>query len=179
MAEIEIRPAVSSDIPELMRFDHTVETTHIWQVACTKDEHQMEFHFIESKLPRPLRLVYPKRFEEMADNWTKHSLFLTARMNGNLAGYLILSIDYDTRIATITDLVVNTPTRNQGIASGMVISVLNGLRNKGLRKLSIAIPVRNHAAISLVKRLKMDFNGFIDHYFINQDGALIFTMAIR
>jgi ribosomal protein S18 acetylase RimI-like enzyme len=179
MPEIEIRPAVSSDIPELMRFDHTVETTHIWQMASTKDEHQMDFHFVESRLPRPLRLAYPKRFEELADNWTKHNLFLTARMNGNLAGYLILSIDYETKIALITDLVVNTPVRNQGIASGMVISVINGLRNKGLRKLSIAVPVRNHAAISLVKRLKMDFNGFIDHYFINQDGALFFSMSVR
>lgn len=144
-----------------------------------REERQMDFHFVETKLPRPLTLQYPKSVEEMADTWTKHSLFLTARMEGKLVGYLILSIDFNNRTALITDLVVDLAARNKGIASGLIISVHNGLRNKGIRKLSIVIPVRNHAAISLVKKLRMDFSGFIDHYFVNQDAALFFTSVIR
>jgi ribosomal protein S18 acetylase RimI-like enzyme len=179
MAEIEIRPAISSDIPELMRFDHSIETTHIWQIETMKDEKEMNIHFLETRLPRPLTLAYPKIIEEMSDTWTKHSLFLTARMDAKLVGYMILAIEKDTRTAMITDLVVDSVSRNLGIASGLIISIRNSLRNQGVRKLTIAVPVRNQAAISLAKKMKMEFCGYIDHYFINQDAALLFSTVIK
>ena len=64
MAEIEIRPAISTDIPELMRFDHSIGTTHIWQIESMKDDKEMNIHFLETRLPRPLTLSYPKIIEE-------------------------------------------------------------------------------------------------------------------
>ncbi len=179
MAEIEIRPAISTDIPELMALDHTIVTTHIWQMESMKEEKEISFHFLETRLPRPLTLNYPKNVKEMADTWTTHSLFLTARLASKLVGYLILSIDIDTRTALITDLVVDSLARNQGIASGLVLSVRNNLRNKGMRKLMIALPVRNEAAILLVKKLKMDFCGYMDHYFVNQDAAFFYSLTIK
>jgi len=179
MAEIEIRPAISTDIPELMRFDHSIGTTHIWQIETMKDDKEMNIHFLETRLPRPLTLSYPKIIEELADTWTQHSLFLTARMDAKLVGYLILSIEKDTRTAVITDLVVDSGARNLGIASGLILSIRNSLRNQGIRRLTIAVPVRNQAAIFLAKKMKMEFCGYIDHYFINQDAALIFSAVIK
>ena len=172
MAEIEIRPAISTDIPELMRFDHTIVTSHIWQMETMKEDKEMTIHFLETRLPRPLTLAYPKNIEEMADTWTQHSLFLTARMDAKLVGYLIISIEKATRTAFIDDLVVDAGARNLGIASGLILSIRNSLRNQGIRRLTLAVPVRNQAAISLAKKMKMEFCGYIDHYFINQDTAL-------
>ena len=179
MAEIEIRPAISTDIPELMAFDHSISTSHIWQVEAVVDEKEMGVRLLETRLPRPLTLAYPKRIEEMADTWTKHSLFLTARLNARLVGYLILSIEGDTRAAFITDLVVNSNFRNQGIASGLVLAVRSHLRNSGIRRLLIGIPMRNEAALALARKLGMTFCGYIDHYFVNQDAALFYSMAIK
>jgi hypothetical protein len=35
MPEIEIRPAISSDLPVLIKFDHSVETTHVCRWIAT------------------------------------------------------------------------------------------------------------------------------------------------
>jgi ribosomal protein S18 acetylase RimI-like enzyme len=179
VAEIEIRPAISSDIPELMSFDHSVSTGHIWQVDANIVEREISVRLLETRLPRPLTLAYPKRVEEMADTWTEHSLFLIARMDAKLVGYLTLSIEKDTRTALITNLVVNANFRNQGIASGLVVAVRNHLRNTGIRRLLMAIPVRNEAALALATKLKMTFCGYINHYFVNQDAALFYSLAVK
>jgi len=179
MAEIEIRPAISTDIPELLALDHTIITSHIWQIESFREEKEMTIHFQKTKLPRPLNLPYPKNTEGMPDTWTDHSLFLTARLSGKLIGYLILSIDHELRTAQITDLVVDTAVRNQGIASGLILSMRGFLRNDGIRKLLIAAPARNQAVIKLAGKLQMNFCGYIDHYFVNQEAALFFSMVIK
>jgi ribosomal protein S18 acetylase RimI-like enzyme len=179
MAEIEIRPAISTDIPELMALDHTIITSQIWQIESFREEKEMSIHVLKTKLPRPLTLPYPKNIESMADTWTNHSLFLTARLSSKLVGYLILSMDHELRTAQITDLVVDEISRRQGIASGLILSIRSYLRNNGIRKLMIAAPARNQAVIELARKLQMNFCGYIDHYFVNQEAALFFSMVIK
>jgi ribosomal protein S18 acetylase RimI-like enzyme len=179
MAEIEIRRAISTDIPELMGLDHTIITSQIWQIELFREDKEITVHFLKTRLPRPLKLPYPKNIESMADTWTDHSLFLTARLSGKLVGYLILSIDYELRTAQITDLVVDAISRNQGIASGLILSIRSYLRKNGIRKLMIAAPSRNQAVIELARKLQMNLCGYIDHYFVNQEAALFFSMVIK
>jgi ribosomal protein S18 acetylase RimI-like enzyme len=179
MAEIEIRPAISSDIPGLMTLDHTIISSQIWQIESFSEDEEMNIHLLKSRLPRPLTLSYPKSTSNMADTWTAHDLFLTARINGKLVGYLILSMDFDLLTAQITDLVVDSSVRNQGIASGLILSIRNYLRKNGMRKLMVAAPVRNQAVIALMKKLQMNFCGYIDHYFPNQEAALFYSMVIK
>jgi ribosomal protein S18 acetylase RimI-like enzyme len=179
MAEIEIRSAVSTDIPQLTKIDHTIETSYIWQVVLTKDDKEMNIHLLQTKLPRPMILSYPKRINEMANNWNKYSLFLTARLNDKLVGYLTLSVDSDTLTAQIADLVVDIAAREKGIASGLFITVLNNLKNTGIRSLTLAVPIRNEAGVGFAQKLNMEFSGYIDHYFMNHDAALIFSTAIK
>lgn len=179
MAEIEIRPAISTDIPELIALDHTIITSQIWQIESFRDEKEMTIRLLKSRLPRSLTLPYPKSIENMADTWTDHGLFLTARLSSKLVGYLILSVDHDLRTAQITDLVVDESVRNQGIASGLILSIRSFLRNNGIRKLMIAAPARNQAVIGLARKLQMNFCGYIDHYFATQEAALFFSMVIK
>jgi ribosomal protein S18 acetylase RimI-like enzyme len=179
MPKIEIRPAISSDIAILVQFNHTVETSHVWQMDTVVAEKDIEVRFKETKLPRSLSLVYPKSIADMADTWTKHDLFLVARLDEKLVGYLILEISKDTQLGLVTDLVVDTEARRLGIASGLIVSTRNWLKQKGLRRENIAIQSKNHAAISLAKKLKMDYCGYIDSYFTNRDTAIIFTSVLK
>jgi hypothetical protein len=39
MAEVAIRQAISSDITELVNFDHSCETTHVWQLSSTVSDY--------------------------------------------------------------------------------------------------------------------------------------------
>jgi GNAT superfamily N-acetyltransferase len=178
MPSIDIRPAISSDIPHLIQFDHTVETTHVLQMESTAANGNMDIVFKETRLPRSLVLPYPKPFEFMIDSWTRHGLFLVARLDGKLVGYLILEIFADTKTGLVTDLVVDAASRRLGIASGLIISTRNWLKKKGMQRENLVAQAKNHAGITLARKLKMDYCGYQDHYYLNQDTALFFTSVL-
>lgn len=178
MPSIDIRPAISSDIPHLITFDHTVETTHVLQMESTAANGNMDIVFKETRLPRALTLPYPKPYEAMRDNWTKHGLFLVARLEAKLVGYLILELSEDTKTGLITDLVVVPTARRLGIASGLVISTRNWLKKKGMQRENLIVQAKNHAGISLARKLKMEYCGYLDHYYSNRDTALFFTAIL-
>lgn len=179
MPAIDIRSAISSDIPHLVRFDHSVETTYVLQMESVVTNGNIDISFKETRLPRSLVLQYPKPLDAMADSWTQHGLFLVARMDVKLVGYLILEISDDIKSGLVTDLVVDSSSRRLGIASGLLISTRNWLKNKGIRREILVVQAKNHAGISLAKKLKMDYCGYLDHYYINRDTAIFFTATLR
>jgi len=179
MAEVAIRQAISSDIPDLAGFDHSCETTHVWQLSSTANDYQVDIQLREIKLPRSLRLAYPRYPERLKDTWTKHSLFLVAAVEGKLAGYLILDRQDDLKSATVSDLVVDTPFRRQGIASALVISAQEWLKKQDTTRFILEIPAKNHPGVALARKLKFENNGFIDHYYSNQDILLTFVNFLK
>lgn len=178
MPAIDIRPAISTDIPHLVLFDHTVETTHVLQMESVVANGNIEIGFKETRLPRSLVLPYPKPFDSMKDSWTRHGLFLVARLEAKLVGYLILELSEETKTGLITDLVVNSPSRRLGIASGLLISTRTWLKKKGIRRENLVVQAKNHAGIALAGKLKMDYCGYLDHYYANRDTAIFFTSVI-
>lgn len=179
MAEVAIRQAISSDIPNLVKFDHSCETTHVWQLSSTTNDFHVDIQLRELKLPRPLRLAYPRRPELLMDTWTRHSLFLIAAIEGKLAGYLILDKREDLKSAVASDLVVDSPFRRQGIASALVISAQEWLKKQDATRFVLEIPAKNHPGVALAQKLKFENNGFIDHYYSNQDILLTFVSFLK
>ncbi len=52
MPEVQIRPAVATDIPILMAIDHSCQTDYVWQMDVQHEEGQMGAIFREIRLPR-------------------------------------------------------------------------------------------------------------------------------
>ncbi|MCX6054024.1 MAG: GNAT family N-acetyltransferase [Chloroflexi bacterium] len=179
MAAIEIRPANSSDVNRIMKFEHASDTTHVWQMDTSLDQGQIEVRFREIRLPRSLRLDYPKNPERMADSWTQHDLFLVARMNEQLVGYLILDLTHDQHNGRVSDLVVDEAFRRQGIATALLISTQDWLRSRGIYRIGLEMQAKNHSAIALARKMRYDFNGFADCYFANQDMAVFFNANLK
>jgi len=179
MAEVEIRPAVSSDISTLEKFDHTIETTHVWRVdgSTTKDRIAIELN--EVKLPRVLRLNYPRRAELLRNTWTRHLLFLIASCEGSLAGYLTLDEDNDKMFAIVHDLVVNTPFRRQGIASALVFSAKDWVKKRGMTRMLLEIPAKNHAMVELARKLRFSHAGQVDNFYQNGDMVLFYLSGLK
>ncbi len=177
MPSIEIRPAISGDINTLIQFNHTCETTHIWQMEGNSDGDIKEVHFREAKLPRPMRLEYPRNPVALAEKWTHFDLFLVARIGSQLHGYLNLKLENGA--GRVIDLVVNEPSRRQGIASALLISTQDWLRSHGFNQIRLETQIKNHAAIKLAEKMDYIFCGFIDRYFSNQDIASFFSKNLR
>lgn len=179
MPEIEIRPAISSDISNLMKIDHSCQTTHVWQMDTSHDPDQIQVAFREIRLPRVVRIEYPRVITSMADSWTENNLFLVAAMGEDQVGYLTLKEDLDTKTALILDVVVTEKLRRQGIASALLLAAKDWCRQRRLKRMMLAIQAKNHAGINLARKLGYDFCGFNDQYFVNHDIAIFFTLLLK
>lgn len=177
MPEIEIRPAISSDLPVLFKLEHTVETTHVWQLDAVLDENQIEARFRDIRLPRQVNLEYSKNVIELADTWTRKSLFLVAAIQSQPVAYLILEIVDG--VARVTDLVVDRSSRKQGIATALLLSASEWVAQKKVKRVLLEMQAKNHAAIQLARKLGYQFCGYCDDYFANHDIAVFFMAVLK
>jgi len=70
---MEIRHAISTDIPALMVMDHGYQTDHVWQMALNSSPTETTIAFREVRLPRLMRVGYPRDPARLADEWTNSS----------------------------------------------------------------------------------------------------------
>lgn len=179
MAEVEIRPVVSTEIPALLQFDHSSETNFVWQLESSAPGDSYDLHLKRIRLPRTLRLNYPHPVEGLKDTWKQHLLFLTARCEGNLVGYLVLDDRSERNSAVVKDLVVSPALRRQGVGTALVLAAQDWLKRTGVSKLVIEVPAKNHGMIQLARKLQFVFSGFSDNYYANRDIAFFFVNMMR
>jgi Acetyltransferases len=178
MPEIEIRPAISSDLAVLFKLDHSVETTHVWQMDTNSDQSEIETRFREVRLPRAVRLDYPQNVQELADSWTRKALFLVAAVQSQPIAYLTVEIGF-TKFARITDLVVGDNFRKQGIATAMLLAASDWVAQRKLKRVRLEMQAKNHAAIQFARKLGYEFCGYCDDYFANHDIAVFFMQNLK
>lgn len=179
MAEVKISPAKSEDIPELIKLDHWCETTHVWQLEKAFGNGQLEVHFKEIKLPRSLKIAYPRLITALTETWADHTLCLVARSEEKIAGYLTIDEQSDQKMATVKDLVVDTPSRRQGIASALVIACQAWVKKRGNTRFVMEIPAKNHPAIQFANHLRFEFSGFNESFYSNRETALYFVSELK
>ena len=179
MPKIEIRPAISNDIPVLMKIAPDGITSHVWQMDYNSEPGQIGVTFREIRLPRSVRLEYPRSLTSMPDTWLQKDLFLVAAMEDQLVGFVTLVVDTDTRTAKIVDLVVSENLRRQGIGTALILACHEWASNQKLRRMMLEMQAKNHPGINLARKLGYDFCGFNDHYFANHDIAVFFTYILK
>ncbi len=76
---MNIRPAISTDIPKMIALDHNYATDHVWQMTMDLTETQTQVSFREVRLPREVHVNYPRTYHKLVDNWTDRNLLLLSR----------------------------------------------------------------------------------------------------
>ncbi len=179
MAEVEIRPSLTSEVDTLLNIDHWVETNRVWQMDRLQDEGQLTIQFREMRLPRLVRVGYPRPPASLRDEWSNRALILTASVQDEVAGYLDIQIDTFNTVAQVMDVVVKPSFRRQGIATALLMSAQEWSRRRFLRSFTMEMTTKNYPGICLAQRLGLSFCGYNDHYFPNQEIALFFTTALH
>jgi ribosomal protein S18 acetylase RimI-like enzyme len=179
MPEIEIRPATSADIPALIAIDHHYTSDYVWQMEIQQDEKQIEISFREARLPRSVRVNYPRSPGELADTWTERSGLLVALLEGEPIGYASLMLDLAPLTTWMTDLAVLRRLRRQGIASALVLASQEWAAQHDSRYLVLEMQPKNYPALKLVQKLGFDFCGYNDRYYKNHDIGLFFAKAVH
>ncbi len=179
MPEIEIRPAKVEEITQLKLIEHTYQTDHVWQMERSFTPGDFSIHFRVVRLPRVVRVEAP-----LAAHWKEEDFFgelksLVALVNGEISGYIRITMQPEASAARVVDLAVAKKIRDQGIGSALVLSAQDWARKNQSKWVILEMQSKNYPAIRFAQKLGYEFCGYNDHYYANQDIALFFARYLR
>jgi GNAT superfamily N-acetyltransferase len=178
MPEVEIRPAVVSDLPLLSNLEHHYQTNKVWQMERAIADGQIRINFREITLPRNIRVEYPHQPNLVHGN-NNYAVLLEAVLNNSPVGYITIYEQLASNAAWIRDLVVRERNRRQGIATALIFAGQDWAARKHLKRLVIEMQSKNYPGIQMAKKLGFEFCGYNDYYFENQDIAILFSRLIK
>ena len=176
---MEIRHAVSTDIPALMVMDHSYQTDHVWQMSLSPNQTETTIAFREVRLPRLMRVEYPRDPGRLADEWTNSSEIFVAVTEQSYLGYVILEVGTAPDTGWITDLVTDAPHRREGVATKLLATARRWCQEQGLSRLTMEMQSKNYPSLNLVRKLGFVLSGYHDKYYPDQEIALFFTLSLR
>lgn len=179
MPEIEVRPAIATDMPYLAKLDHGYKTEYVWQMDLQLSASQIDVHFRRTRLPRAVRQEYPRDPQALIDTWTHRSGVLVAIHDGRPVGYISLMVAIVPGTALATDLAVGKALRRRGIATALVLAAEDWASHQDCRQMWLEMQSKNYPAICLAHKLGYEYCGYSDRYYANQDIALFFTKSLR
>jgi ribosomal protein S18 acetylase RimI-like enzyme len=162
----------------LVNIDHTSTSDYVWQLDLRKDNGQVLAGFREVRLPRPVKVSYPRDPLSLADEWKQRSATLVAFARENPVGYVCILEHSHATTAWVTDLVVNAQDRRQGVGSALLNAAQDWALSRGDRDIFLEMPSKNYPAIRLALKFGFEFCGYNDHYYVTQDVALFFGRSL-
>jgi len=178
MPEIEIRPAISSDITRLSAMDHSYTSEYVWQMELQVTDGRVAVHFKETHLPRSVRVEYPRPNRKLVDDWTQRSGVLVSIFAGEPVGYVCMMLNIAPVTCWVTDLVVKRRLRRQGIGTALLLAACEWGTHHECNNLIIEMQPKNYACVQLVEKLGFKFCGYNDRYYANRDIGLFFNKPL-
>lgn len=175
MPEIDVRPVGSGDIEHLSEFDHGYYSDYVWQMGLDLSSEAAKLDFRRTRLPRRVFVPYPRRRDEIFGELAQAEAFLVAVLDNSAVGYIKVEAEKENRIARVTDLVVSAPVRRQGIASGLLLAVMEMISHRKYYALIMEMQSKNDPAIAMAAKLGFKFCGYRDHYFSNKELGIFFS----
>lgn len=176
---MNIRPAISDDIPRLIDLDHDYSTDHVWQMGYQTERDAVSITFREVRLPRPMRVQYPRNPGRLMDHWIHMQALLVAEHEGDLLGYGCMIDGPAPRSGWVTDLLVDFPHRRQGIGTRLLGAIKKWCLENERDHLILEMQSKNFPAISLARKLGFHFTGYSDRYYPDQEIVLFFHLSLK
>ena len=190
-----IRQATLIDLNSCLALNADSQTDYVWQMEQRSERHGGMFtRFQVVRLPRVMYVTYPRQRDDLVSCWENDSIVLVAsdrRVSETdevedteasdlprVFGYCQLDAQPWQRAGWITHLIVDRPFRRQGIGMALLKASIAWGRSQGLERLMVAVQTKNYPAIHFYEKTKFTFCGFNDHYFVNKDIALFFTLRL-
>lgn len=179
MAGIDVRSLMMTDVAALVALDHSYHTESVWQMTIEPGERETITRFRELRLPRSMRVEYPRPYENLADEWKSRPALLVAERESEVLGYINLTREAIPGNVLAVDLVVGRRYRRQGVGSALVRAAQTWAGEEGLTQLMLEMQSKNHPAICLAGKLGFEYCGYNDRYYPNRDIALFFARSVN
>ncbi|MBI3287754.1 MAG: GNAT family N-acetyltransferase [Chloroflexi bacterium] len=175
-----VRNAEQADLNRCLALDGSYETEYVWQMQIEEAGAAVQsVSFRTVRLPRPMRVAYPRQPESLLESWERRNRLLVAEEGSLVQGYLDLEIHPWNRTGWINSVVVAKELRRQGLGSALLKAAQRWAEEKRLRQIVLETQTKNHPAISFFQKHGFVFCGYHDRYYANQDIALFFAQELR
>jgi ribosomal protein S18 acetylase RimI-like enzyme len=179
MPEVEIRPAVRSDLPYLVTVEHAYQSQYVWQMDRLIEDGQVVINFRQTRLPRPVNVETGTTPLLNEENWSRYQALLVAVLDQVPVGYIGLSDLLVPKTIWVTDCAVRDALRRKGIGTTLLLAAQEWGVEHGFRRVIIEMESKNYPAYQLARKLGYEFSGYNDHYYTNQDIALFYSRSLR
>ena len=179
MPEVQIRHALTADLPILMAIDHSCETDYVWQMDVHGEDGQAGAVFWKIRLPHPVTVPYPRPVDALSESWGKRLGMLVTVLEDQVVGYVRMNDVMLPRTAWLTDVVVSPRFRRQGIGTALLLAAQSWAMERKKTRALLEMSSKNYPAICLAHKLGYEFCGYNDQYYDTQDIAIYFGRSIR
>jgi GNAT superfamily N-acetyltransferase len=174
-----IRLAELADLNLCHELDGSFTTDYVWQMQARENERSIEVRFDTVRLPRPMKVAYPRDPDELLSNWRQGECFLVAAdASGQPIAFLDMSAQAWHGVGWIRNLIVHQNFRRQGVGSALLRTARHWALDNELIKLTLETQTKNYPAIRFAQQHRFAFCGYNDRYYANGDIAVLFSLNL-
>lgn len=187
--DVLIRSAVLSDLNACLDLRADSQTDHVWQMNARQEGDARIIRFHTVRLPRVMRIEYPRQRDDLLACWEGGSLVLVASDRRahqaeqpgedelpQVYGYCQLDVVAWQQACWVSHLIVDRPYRRRGIGTAMITAAKTWAEQQDLKRLMVAVQTKNYPAITFCEKQGFVFCGLSDDYYLNRDIALFFSL---
>jgi GNAT superfamily N-acetyltransferase len=174
---INVRQADLADLNSCCRLDPSYVTEYVWQMETRQEEGTATVTFRTVRLPRPMKVEYPRDPTALLESWRRGVPFFAAvdEETDLVRGYLELTIQPWHDMGWVSNFVVDKSWRRRGIGTLLLNAAGEWARQQKLRGLTLEMQTKNYPAISFAGKHNFTLCGYNDRYYSNYDIALFFA----
>jgi ribosomal protein S18 acetylase RimI-like enzyme len=176
---MHVYPAELPDLNTCYQMTMSYTTDYVWQMRTGGDERATNIYFDTIRLPRPMRVEYPRSADELLEHWQQQQCFFIAR---NLQDEIVGFIDAQSQLwhntLWVDNLVVDPHYRRQGFGTALLKAANGWAATQHLNRLTLEVQTKNHPGISFAQKHGFQFCGFNERYYPNGDIALFFSRPV-
>jgi GNAT superfamily N-acetyltransferase len=169
-----VRPALKRDIDACLELNHALDTEYVWQMQRREGADSTTVSFQSVRLPRPIRVGYPRSTGELRVDLADIENVLVAEAEGVLLGYIHINIDHSDHSAWLRNLIVDEPWRRHRIGGALFDQARQLARVRGANHITAETTTKSYPAIQFMLNRSLLFCGFNDRYYASQDIAVFF-----
>lgn len=176
---MQIHPAELIDLNLCYQLNMSYTTDYVWQMQTRENGRTIDVRFDTVRLPRPMRVDYPRSPDELALHWQQDGCFLVAQQGDNeVLGFLDAWPRPWQNLLWVSNLVIDQTYRRQGVGSRLLKAARRWARERELAQLMLEVQTKNHPAISFAQKHGFQFCGYNERYYPNGDIALFFSLSV-
>jgi ribosomal protein S18 acetylase RimI-like enzyme len=174
-----VRLAELADLNVCYEMDGSYTTNHVWQMQSHENERTIEVRFDTVRLPRPMKVAYPRHSDELLPHWRQGECFLVAAdSSGQPIGFLDMTAQCWHGVGWIRNLIIDRSHRREGIATTLLRAARYWAMDNELDKIMLETQTKNYPAIRFALKHRFTFCGYNDRYYSNGDIAVFFSLAL-